>query len=351
MEEPSDPPGPTAESLREEQLRKLQEIRDELTRYHTVLSKFMPANSEPSRSLPTRIGERLEQLTASAELFNDQWHTRTATWDNDLQIREANCRVFQATLTNRELALDKKEKANDAKVQDQLAAFTEASRLQRQQTEDNVSLRKQADDLRKENKGLKEKLRNGDEDKATALNEAEYECQNAKGALQYQINYLQAEKADVPRRLTEAESQGEARGRFAVQDEIVRLAAESTRTKAIAASQQREKLIEIEAVCKKELAAKISELNALSQRLQNATTAMDEAAEKAKSAAATSQKIVEDVTSSRAVDVDALAMRIDNVVSSVNAVAGHTQAYRMHNKASMSSILKAYRMHSKASMT
>ena len=62
---------------------------------------------------------------------------------------------------------------------------------------------------------------------------------------------------------------------------------------------------------------------------------MDEAAEKAKSAAATSQKVVKDVASAceahleelrrHAVDVDALASRIDNVVSSVDAVAGHTQ--------------------------
>ena len=198
-----------------------------------------------------------------------------------------------------------------------------------------MSLRKQVEDLTKEAEALKEKLRNGEDAKAAALNEADHECQNAKGALQYQINTLQAEKRDEPKRLTEAENKGEARGRAAVQDELERVNAEATKAKAIATSQQREKLAEIEAQCKKEWAAKIAELNASTLKLQNATTAMDEAAEKAKSAAATSQKIVEDVASCReahleelkrhAFDVDALAMRIDNVVSSVNAVADHTQ--------------------------
>ena len=85
------------------------------------------------------------------------------------------------------------------------------------------------------------------------------------------------------------------RGRAAAQDELERVNAEATKAKAIAASHQREKLAEIEAQCKKEWAAKIAELNGSTLKLQNATTAMDEAAEKAKSAAATSQKIVEDV--------------------------------------------------------
>jgi hypothetical protein len=333
--EPPDPPGPTAESLREEQLRKLQEIRDELTRYHTNLSRFRAANNDISRSLPTRIGEGLEQLTASAQLFNDQWHTRTTTREGELQTREATSRSFQRNLYDRELALEQKEKGNEAKVQDQLAAFTAASRLQRQQTEDNVSLRKQVEDLKKEVEALKEKLRNGEDEKVAALNEAELECQNAKGALQYQINTLQAEKRDEPKRLAEAQREGETRGRAAVQDEVERVNAEATKAKAIAASQQREKLAEIEAQCKKEWAAKIAELDASSQKMQSATTAMNEGAEKAKSAAATSQKVVEDVASAReahledlkrhAVDVDALASRIDNVVSSVDAVAGHTQ--------------------------
>jgi hypothetical protein len=94
MEEPSDAPGPTAESLREEQLRKLQEIRDELTRYHTNLSRFRAANDDISRSLPTRVGKGLELLTASAQLFNDQWHARTTTRESELQTREATCRSF-----------------------------------------------------------------------------------------------------------------------------------------------------------------------------------------------------------------------------------------------------------------
>ena len=188
MEEPPDCPGPTAESLREEQLRKLQEIRDELSRYHTCLSRFRPADNNIPRSLPTRIGEGLEQLTASAQLFNDRWHTRTATRESELQIREATSCSFQRVLYDQEVALEQKEKDNEAKVQDQLAAFTAASRLQMQQTEDNVSLRKQVEDLTKEVEALKEQLRNCEDDKAAAPNEAELECQNAKAALQHQIN-------------------------------------------------------------------------------------------------------------------------------------------------------------------
>ena len=334
-----EPPGPTAASMREEQLQKLQQIRDELTRFGSGFSRFNPENDELSRALPTQIGQRLEQLTTSASLFNEQWYTRTATADSALQAREVTCTLLETKLADRENELEQKEKDNEAKVQARLTALTEALRLQQQQTEDNGSLRKQAEDLTKENEELKEKLRDRDEDKATAFNQAEAECQNAKGALQQQINTLQAEKADVPKRLAEAERQGDVRGRAAVQNEIERVTDKATKAKASAAT----KLNEIEAPCKKELTAKVSELNALAQRLtatsgemQKATTVMHEATEKANAAATTSQKIVKEVASSRAapveelkrnaVDVGGLASKIADVKSAVDTVADHTQA-------------------------